>query len=427
MADPTSSRARRIRKRILIAAVTFGVALLCAEVGLRVAQRIDGRPFDVKQTKTRVRELLYPIQQFVPANVGIAAADGSRRPVLNPYYGAEDEHDTGGVMRYFRERGETADFVILLVGGSVAAALGSAERENLEEALARRPEVDGRRVVLLNGAHAAHKEPQMVSRLALLLAFGYRPDAVLALDGFNETALALENAASGTNPLWPSAPVWGAVVGQMGTGSPERMDLLVRIWQVQQDSRSLVEWVARFGLHYSALGSKYVLSRLESMNRQRNGLQSALMAMGETADDPRTRRQTGGPDFDPGDVLAMSVDAWSESSRSLRALCDSRGIPYVHVLQAALFDEDSKPMSEAESRIKNPNQAWLRGARAGYPMLRAAATQLVEGGETFLDASRMFADVEETVYVDPCHLNGRGNELLRDFILQNLSPNALRR
>lgn len=408
-------------------AVSLGAALLCAEIGLRVAQRIGGQPFEVKRTRERVRELLFPIQQFVPANVGIAAADGSRRPILTPYYGAEDEPDTGGVLQYFRERGETQDFVVLLVGGSVAAALGINERENFEAELARRPEVEGRRVVLLNGAHAAHKEPQMLNRVALLLTFGYRPDAVLLLDGFNETALAAENAASGANPLWPSAPVWGAVVESMGTGSADRMEILVHIWQVQQDSRGLVEWMSRLRLHHSALGSKYVLSRLESMNRLRNKLQTDLMAMGETVDDPRTRRQASGPDFQRGDVLAMSVGAWSESSRSLRALCDIRGIPYVHVLQPALFDEGSKSMSAAESRIENPNQAWLRGARVGYPLLRAAATQLVADGETFLDGSRVFADVGETVYVDPCHLNERGNELLREFILQNLPADALRR
>lgn len=427
MIGPKNSRARRIWKRALIAAVTFGVALLLAEIGLRVVQRIGGQPFEVKKTRMRVRELLFPIQQFVPANVGIAAADGSRRPILTPYYGAEDEADTGGVLQYFRERGDTNDFVVLLVGGSVAAALGTTEKEHFQEALARRPDVEGRRVVLLNGAHAAHKEPQMLNRVALLLAFGYRPDAVLLLDGFNETALAMENADSGANPLWPSAPVWGAVVESMGTGSPERMEILVHIWQVQQDSRGLVEWMSRMKLHHSALGSKYVLSRLESMNRRRNELQSELMAMGETVDDPRTRRQAGGPDFDPDDVLGMSVRAWSESSRSLRALCESRKIPYVHVLQPALFDEGSKPKTEAESRIQNPNEAWQRGAQLGYPMLRAASAQLVADGETYIDGSRAFSDVDETVYVDPCHLNERGNELLRDFILQSLPTDALRR
>jgi hypothetical protein len=418
----TATRAHRVLKRAAIVTVALAAAILLAEVSLRTAMRVGGRAFDVADTRARVRELLGPIQRFVPANVGIAQADGARRPILHPYYGSEDEHDTGGVLWHFRADAQPGDFAVLLVGGSVAAALGGDERAAFESAFARMPALAGRRIVFLNGAHAAHKSPQMVNRVALLLSFGYRPDVVIALDGFNETALALDNASGQMNPLWPSAPVWGAVVAQAGAGSPERMEILLEIWDLHEESRRFVERTRAIGLHHTALGSRYTLSRLDSMSRRRNELQTALIALGETSSDPRSRRQAGGPDFDhdPASVLDVSVRGWAESSRSLRALCESRGIAYVHVLQPALFDAGSKTPTADEARIQNPSDAWLRGARAGYPLLRAKAEELVSGGEEFVDASRVFAGLSETVYLDPCHLNARGNQLLCEFIVSHL-------
>jgi hypothetical protein len=61
-------------------------------------------------------------------------------------------------------------------------------------------------VKVLNFAHAAFKQPQQLTRVAYLFAFGYRPDVVIELDGFNETALAFENGRTLTHPLYPSAP-----------------------------------------------------------------------------------------------------------------------------------------------------------------------------------------------------------------------------
>lgn len=413
--------------KVGIAVIALVVGILLAEGGLRLWMRAQGHPFDTQAARFRIRSILSPIARFVPATVGIDLPDGARRPVLNPYYGSEEEADMGGVFKHFREDARPDDFEVLLLGGSVAAYLGVSDGDAFRAAFQDRPELRGRRVVFLNGAHAAHKQPQQVTRVAVLLAFGYRPDLVLALDGFNESALAVDNALGGLNPLWPSAPVWGAVVTNSALVSPERMEVLVGIWDLRERTQSLVNQCLRFGLDSSALGSKYVFSRLETLSRQRNDLQGQLQALGAVDPDARARRQAGGPDFEPetGAVLQFSVQGWRESSRSLRALCDSRGIPYVHFMQPALFDTGSKPMSPEESQIQNPRESWLVGARDGYPMLRAAAAELAAGGEHFVDASRVFAEVHETLYVDPCHVNLHGNQLLREFMLAHFPKDVL--
>lgn len=418
--SPGTARALRILKRTGIVVVALVIGILLAEGGLRLFLRVKGTPFDAQESRVRMRTLLSPIQRFVPANLGIDLPDGGRRPILNPFYGSEEHYDTGDVFKHFREDARPDDFEVLLLGGSVAAYLGLTDGPAMRDEFQQYPALRGRRVVFLNGAHAAHKQPQQVTRVALLLTFGYRPDLVINLDGFNEMALAAENSGGNMHPLWPSAPVWGAVVSKINFAATDRMELLVGIWQLREESEALLSRCVRFQLDKTALGSRYAIWRLESMNRKRNTLQEALMGIGTAVDtDIRSRRQQGGPDYDQdiGSVLDVAVHGWSESSRSLRALCESRGIPYVHYIQPALFDTGSKPMSEAEGKIENPRDLWLFGARDGYPLLRKAAAELAAEGEHVIDGTRIFEGVTETLYVDPCHVNPRGNQLLREFMM----------
>lgn len=420
-------RARRVARRVAVAALSLVVALILAEVGMRVWMRAQGEPFDEHEARTRMRAMLSPIQRFVPANAGVDEPEAARLPLLNPYYGSEERADTGDVFRYFREDARPDDYVVLLLGGSVAAFLGVTEGAAITDAIGAMPALRGRRVVLLNGAHAAHKQPQQVTRLAVLLTFGYRPDLVIALDGFNETVLAAENVGGAIHPLWPTAPVWSAVLAKSGLGASDRMDVLVAIKRLRTDSNDFLEQCRRYRLDRTAIGSHYAYVRLDAMNRERVRLQQLVSELGGADPDARSRRQEGGPPFD-GDfrrALEVAVRGWSEGSRSVRALCESRGIAYVHYVQPALHDAGSKPMSDAEAKLANPSDAWLRGARDGYPLLREAAARLAAEGERVVDCTRVFADVTETLYFDPCHVNARGNELLRAYMLARLPQDVV--
>jgi hypothetical protein len=426
---PRRSRAARIAQRALVVAVTLLVALLAAEVGLRVWLWAHGRPYDAQQATRYLQSLTNPIAAFVPGTVGTTLPDGSRRPILNPYYASEEQHDSGGVLAHFRERAQPGDYTVLVLGGSVAAFFGLTESEAIAQELARDPRLAQRRIVVLNGGHAAHKQPQQLNRVALLLSLGFRPDLVVNLDGFNESAIAIENGLGITNPAWPSIPVWGSVVEGVTTGSPERMDLMVELWDVRNDAQDLLRRTLDPGLQHSCLFGRYAVARLHALSRRRAELQQRIGSLESVKTDERMRGQVGGPDCDR-DVPALvdlSVRIWGESSRSLRALCESRRIAYLHVLQPALFDTGSKPLSPDETRIENPNQAWSIGATLGYPKLRRAGQELAAGGEHFLDASRVFEGIAEQLYQDPVHFSPRGNALLRALVVRRILADVLPR
>jgi len=422
-------RLARWCKRAATVVVSALAALLVAEGGMRAWLWARGKPYDAQATTRYLHSLSSPIAAFVPGTVGATMPDGKRRPILNPYYASEDEHDSGGVLAHFRNDTAPGDYTVLVVGGSVAAFFGMTESEALAQELARDPRLAQRRVIVLCGGHAAHKQPQQLNRVALLLSLGYRPDLVVNLDGFNESALAIENGMGITNPAWPSGPVWGSIVTGITTGSPERMDLMVELWDVRNAAHGILQGTLNLGLQHSCLFGRLALARLNGLSRRRADLQRRVSLLESVTTDERMRRQVGGPDYEreTAAIVELSVRVWIESSRSLRALCERRGIAYLHVLQPALFDTGSKPMSPDEQKIENPEPAWLIGATVAYPQMRRAGQELAAGGEQFLDASRAFEGVTEQLYQDPVHFSPPGNAMLRALIVRRILADVLPR
>jgi hypothetical protein len=120
-------------------------------------------------------------------------------------------------------------------------------------------------------------------------------------------------------------------------------------------------------------------------------------------------------------VTAGAVRSWIEGSRSLQAICEARSIAYLHVLQPTLHDTGSKTLTGDEIVGSRAPDAYIDGVHLGYPRLREAAGSLRNLGIHFLDASMIFKDVKEGIYVDNCHFNLAGNRLLARAIAPALA------
>jgi hypothetical protein len=425
--SPPAPRRRGTLKKLAAIGVALVLGLLMAEVAARMWCRSQGQPYDALATARELRNLVSPMDALSTHTIGQGSPQGIRSPVLNPYYASEDDHDRGGVFAYFQNDARPDDYRVLLTGGSVAAFFTMTETEAISHELGRDPRLAGRRVVVLNGAEASHKQPQQLNRLALLVSMGHHVDLVVDLNGFNEMAFGVENGLAGRNPAWPTPPSWGLIVAGVTTGSPERMDLMVELWCLRNEAHETLRNVLKHGLQRSCALGQLALGRLRSLSAKRLELQQRLAQLDSSAADARMRHQVGGPDFDSSlpALLDASERVWTESSRSMRALCESRGIGYLHVLQPALFDEGAKPISAEEKKIVNPSPAWLVGARVGLPRLRAAGAMLAAEGEHFLDASRIFEGRTETLYRDPIHFTPEGSAMLRARIVERIRTDCL--
>jgi hypothetical protein len=158
-----------------------------------------------------------------------------------------------------------------------------------------------------------------------------------------------------------------------------------------------------------------VLARLTSFNENRFRLQSKLREHAKrTVSVTDMDSQMEGPPFDRAEpaVFEACAKLWIESSLSLQALCSSRGIVYLHVLQPTLHDPGSKPLSAEELALAPGPPEWRPGVLTGYPMLRSRSKTLAQRGVWFLDESQAFAHTPETLYFDACHFHPPGNRIL---------------
>jgi hypothetical protein len=411
----------KLAAKLALAAFVFVIGLGLCEVGIRGWLRWRGTPFDSAALEARLQKAVNPIAAFVPGLGQRRLRDREGKPIgiLHPFTGSESEHDTGGVLAHFREGRPENEYTVLIVGGSVAAFFAESQGKALEQDLERDPRFAGRQVRVLDYAHAAFKEPQQLMRLAYLMSMGYRPDAVINIDGFNEIALAYENVTLATNPLYPSYPVWGLLVQDFGALDPEALDLTVELWSLRNQALDLVEASLRWKVYKSCLAGRIVEARVIALLERRFVIQTKLNEhAARTALSPELSQQLHGPDFVHGtaNVFELCVRNWYESSISIEALCQARGIAYLHVLQPTLHDPGSKPLSREEMALAPGPEVWKPAVVRGYPLLRERAKELEKHGVAFLDASQAFANARATLYYDACHFGPGGSRLMEEMI-----------
>lgn len=421
---PSARRPRWFRLLISLAATVAAIGL--AEFTYRGWLRLRGEPYSAWRTEESMREVLRVIESGIPGapdpsepasgpavEPGRGAIAAGALDIPHPYFGFEFVANVAGVgetARYFASDEAERAYDVLILGGSVAAILvewGSAE---IEARLAEQPQFSGRPIRVHGQGHGAFKQPQQVAVLSFLLSLGFRPDAVVNVDGFNEVALTMENASHGANPIFPVFTQWSPLVS---TGKTEREAHAFREAARARRiaARSLFERAVRWHWTASAIGGRFAKSRLQAMlDARTEDTRRFFAGLAAEGNDPATH----GPPFDaaPEKVVELSVRAWVEGSRTLRAICEARGIRYVHVLQPTLLDPNSKVLTEEEIRAGGAPATYAKGVRFGYGRLREEGERLRAAGECFVDATGLFRDVAGRVYADHCHFNGDGNRML---------------
>ena len=420
----------RILRRLLLALASFLLACGLAEGIQRLWLRAHGRPYSAAATRERLLTLRNALSQRLPLPGTQQREEPSEArdqiEVVHPYLSWESlaRLDRVAVESAAFRRGDGRDsFDVLVLGGSVAEIVMQLGGERLKAVLEADPRLGPGSVRLLNHGRAAHKQPQQVLALIYLLGLGYAPDAVINLDGFNEVAVGNGNAVQGVHPLYPMSSQWRSLT-QGSRTDPEALDLLLEMRVAQKEALAIGARALALSLHKSSLLGSLAYARMNAA-RARAGaaFQEYMRFLAARADDVDVR----GPSFRaPGEELDAVADLlvphWAASSRQMHALCSEQGLHagrklrYLHVLQPTLHDDGAKPLTPEELASAGAEPSWIEGVRRGYPLLRAAGAALAAEGVPFLDASRVFADVEETLYYDACHFGRAGCELLAEEI-----------
>jgi hypothetical protein len=407
-------------KRGLLVLLGALLGLALAEGALRAWLAAKGAPHRARDAEAAAALLIAPMLSPIPKP---RSPLEDERPwsghVLHPYYGFEEAASTLGqvvIEARAQAEAEPAEYRVLVLGGSVAGMFASSAGDHLAALLERDPRFAGRRVVCFNHGRGSFKQPQMLMLFGWLLQLGYRPHAVIEIDGFNEAAIGSSNREQGLHPLFPAFAPW-AMLGNPGISEGDALDGLLEIHAERRRAEAIARTAVLRGHHHSALLSRWTLRRLARC-RQR------WFAATERCSEALAREQDlgtwRGPPFNPEPIACriQVTRAWLESSRSMQALCRPRDIHYLHVLQPTQHDPGSKPLAPAEIASGKLSATWEEGIRLGYPMLRVAGAHLRGFGVNFLDASRVFERVSEPVYVDGCHFDRHGSRILAERIAE---------
>lgn len=372
----------------------------------------------------------------VPRAAAPPTGEETYKQRLHPYFGFTGPYSakfrTGGPTAYtnslgFFQREPLAlpfargdkDFVVAVFGGSVAANLVQAPRggTTLGEALARLPALSDRRVVVVDMAQGSGKEPQQLLELAYLLALGQRLDLAIALDGFNELALGLQNWQSGLDPILPAGLIIGALAQEVMPATAASVEYYEIAFRVSEAKRDLERHEAgarasRFGLAYLANRARATLDRM-TLGKYLERYNHAIGASGDVL----ARWKMLGLDLpvdaaQPDKVPAL-LELWLRSSRQLGLLAGANGIGFLHIVQPNQY-YSGKAFTDDEKKIAlslPPGHEFRVAVAEGYRRLEA------EPHPELVSAIHLYDAETADIYADNCcHVNARGETILAEFV-----------
>ena len=403
-----------------------GVAL--AELVARVVLALLGDGYSAAELRAELTRAVDGERELPTLDTGApddVAHEADGRIFLHPYY-AYDTNDgaerTAWQLALAREGADAAlgnPYLILVVGGSVAELFGTPGRggtERLTELLAADERLGGRPVYFLSNGRPAFKQPQQTMLVADLLGSGLEPDLVLNLDGFNEVALASLNRRWDAHPGHPSFFHW-SYLSRRGGVEAETLDLALDVRAAGERAAATAERALRWHLDASCVTGLFVRWRVRAALADRVAAERALVAHLAA---PGVRTVAHGPEFE-GDAVEHAVESWVQGSLSIDALCQRRGIAYLHVLQPTLHDEGSKPLTAEERSDGAAEPEIVDGVRRGYPLLREAGERLRDAGVAFVDGSEAFRTVEQRLYEDLCHFDRAGAAILAELVAPSVA------
>jgi lysophospholipase L1-like esterase len=285
-------------------------------------------------------------------------------------------------------------FRILLQGGSVAWGYSARSNQDTISALLQAylgartdsaPALIGKKIEVLNAAVFGYVAWQE----ALAYALHHRdlePDVIISLDGANEVMAAIRSGRAGV---------------------PARYSERIKPFVAEKPTLwgNLREWLV-YRFHRMK-----IVRYLNGREEPRLAITRLLRRRG-----PRTIDAYGPPTVDE------VSEAYRRALEFLSDLARADGALVVPVLQPMSILTGTKPLDPSESDLVRTHEAEIPGQNAYYNRSFAAFRAMFEEladerpDLLLLDATGVFADRAEVIYVDQCHLTQRGREILAEWI-----------
>lgn len=304
--------------------------------------------------------------------------------------------------------------ILGIAGGSVAWGLSWEAEDLIRRRLAEYWPDRTLRIVRL--AMPGYKQPQQLMAASFLLALGAEFDFLVNIDGYNEAALSVaENYLNGTAVIYPRAWYARTIVITDPRSSDDAWQLLVLRGQRQKWARTIQRppwsWSATANLIWYRYDQR-MIAAITDLGYQISGVRDDSFLRHGPVEEFENEQQ----------MREEVVSIWQRCSLQLHHLCAANGCRYIHVLQPNQYHVGSKPLSQLElERAWSEEEISSRAIRDLYPAMIRAGAELRDAGVQFSDQTQLFADVVDTIYIDPwCHYNLEGSLRLAEEVVQQV-------
>ncbi len=318
--------------------------------------------------------------------------------------------------------------IIGVFGGSVASNFSMYEIENqvLAKTLKEKiPELANKEIIILPFALGGYKQPQQLLILNYMLSLGQEFDFVINIDGFNEVALSnlnyQENIALSMPSIQHLLPLRDVASNNLGV---DELSAIAKIVENREELRQRQETLQK-----SKLASTY-LFRVVSTQAAAKNYQENLMEFekirGQKQQNPQQdfilRIENAREAVDVDTAFNRMAELWANSSRLMKESLENQNSLYFHFIQPNQYYPTGRSFSEDERKIAIvDNHPYEVGVQKGYPVLLQTVEKLKTENIPIFNATQIFDDVNEIVYIDSCcHYNKAGNQVFATYIADSV-------
>jgi len=326
------------------------------------------------------------------------ATRGDETPCLmsNPIFGYTNTCTKGrlGLSKETDQQKDTNTVRILLLGGSQANITTPYLQEALNKYLKQKhPRLRGE---VFGAALGGGKQPMQIQAANALLALGYKFDAIVNINGWNEIVLAtLENNINGISTIYPR-------------GHIDRLFLTQRA--LATDPAEQRQNIATRLLGYHPLWNAYEFENEIRRRKIISGRQNGAFFISRLKLNPF-------PNLSQEDRLNEAERIWVTSSRNSFAISEASGVKYLEVIQPSLNHTKSKSAltsSEASLKCQSDSASEVLNNTYSKPASQLTGTP----SKNTFDARYIFRDMKQSSYSDCVHLNSEGSAILAKEIVR---------
>lgn len=318
---------------------------------------------------------------------------------------------------YERDEGE---FIVGVFGGSVAAGFAKDMAPHLQEALTRHPNLNGRKVTVLNFAMGSIKQPVQLFYLSYFLAIGQKLDLVINLDGFNDTFGAINNLIWAHHPAMPPSQLTTSLEALVNV--PNLDETYLRYFLSLAKTNRWIERVVNGPLAFlKPLGILRQLEKHRDWLREHHPDSPEKASLMQVSPAPKLDFLNATPD-QRDQAIRDVVDLWRQCISMMANICHGQGISFLFAIQPNQH-YSKKPLTGEENGMvysgKNPRAPLI--VSHAYPVLLDTARELLSLGIQFCPMTDVFDSIHEQIFLDGiCHFNTRGHGLMADRLVEHL-------